>query len=148
MVALKFFQTISQNESILTEDFTKKVKEYLNNEEDEYITLFNKISNLEKSKKYLETKHKNELKQFNSQISSLNEQFQLLNCDSKGSNCNIRVLKYKLNTIKGDNKQQSKKFNELKALGKNSNINLFDKAKNMRLITKNGKWNKCCWCAC
>ena len=25
---------------------------------------------------------------------------------------------------------------------KNSNINLFDKAKNMRLITKNGKWNK------
>ena len=107
-------QTISQNESILTDNFTKKIKEYLNNDEEEYITLINKISNLENSRKIIETKHKSELNQFNSQISSLNEQFKVLNCDSKGSNCNIRVLKYKLNTIKGDNKQQSKKLNELK----------------------------------
>ena len=107
-------QTISQNESILTDNFTKKIKEYLNNDEEEYITLINKISNLENSRKIIETKHKSELNQFNSQISSLNEQFKVLNCDSKGSNCNIRVLKYKLNTIKGDNRQQSKKFNELK----------------------------------
>ena len=107
-------QTNSQNESILTDNFTKKIKEYLNNDEEEYITLINKISNLENSRKIIETKHKSELNQFNSQISSLNEQFKVLNCDSKGSNCNIRVLKYKLNTIKGDNKQQSKKLNELK----------------------------------
>ena len=107
-------QTISQEESILTENFKKKVKDYLDNDEEEYITLINKISNLENSRKIIETKHKSELKQFNSQISSLNEQFQLLNCDSKGSNCNIRVLKYKLNTIKGDNKQHSKRLNELK----------------------------------
>ena len=107
-------QAISQNESVLTENFKKSIKEYLDNDEDEYITLINKISNLENSRKLIETKHKNELKQFNSQISSLNEQYQLLNCDSKGSNSNIRVLKYKLNTIKGDNKQYSKKLNELK----------------------------------
>ena len=106
-------QTISQNESILTDSFTKKLKEYLG-DEDEYDTLINKISNIEKSRKLIENKHKNELKQFNSQIISLDEQYKLLNCDSKGSNCNIRVLKYKLNTIKGDNRQQSKKFNELK----------------------------------
>ena len=54
------------------------------------------------------------MKQFNSQIVSLDEEFKLLNCNSKGSNCNIRVLKYKLNTIKGDNKIQIKKLNELK----------------------------------
>ena len=106
-------QTINQNESILTDSFTKKVKKYLD-DEDEYDTLINKISNIEKSRKLIENKHKNELKQFISQIISLDEQYKLLNCDSKGSNCNIRVLKYKLNTIKGDNRQQSKKFNELK----------------------------------
>ena len=106
-------QTISQNESILTDNFTKKVKEYLE-DEDEYNALISKISNIEKSRELIEIKHKNELKQFNSQIISLDEQYKLLNCDSKGSNCNIRVLRYKLNTIKGDNKHQSKKLNELK----------------------------------
>ena len=108
-------QTINnQNESILTESFTKKIKEYLDNDEEEYNTLINKISNIENRRKILETKHKSEIKQFNSQIISLNEQFQLLNCDKKGTNSSIKVLKYKLNTIKGDNKQYSKKLNELK----------------------------------
>ena len=104
----------NQNESILTDSFTKKIKEYLDNDEDEYTTLITKITNIENSRKLIENKHRSELKQFNSQIESLNEQFKLLNCDSKGSNCNIRVLKYKLNTIKGDNKQYVKKINELK----------------------------------
>jgi hypothetical protein len=104
----------NQNESILTDSFTKKIKEYLDNDEEEYNTLINKITNIENRRKIIETKHKSELKQFNSQIVSLNEQFQLLNCDKKGTNSNIRVLKYKLNTIKGDNKQHSKKLIELK----------------------------------
>ena len=104
----------NKNESILTDSFTKKIKEYLDNDEEEYNTLINKISNIENRRKIIETKHKSELKQFNSQIVSLNEQFQLLNCDKKGTNSNIRVLKYKLNTIKGDNKQHSKKLIELK----------------------------------
>ena len=107
-------QITNQNESILTNSFKKKIKEYLDNDEDEYVTLINKINNIENSRKLIENKHRNELKQFNSQIISLDEEFKLLNCNSKGSNCNIRVLKYKLNTIKGDNKIQSKKLNELK----------------------------------
>ena len=104
----------NQNESILTDSFTKKIKEYLDNDEEEYNTLINKITNIENRRKIIEIKHKSELKQFNSQIVSLNEQFQLLNCDKKGTNSNIRVLKYKLNTIKGDNKQHSRKLIELK----------------------------------
>ena len=104
----------NQNESILTDSFIKKIKEYLDNDEEEYNTLINKISNIENRRKLIETKHRSELKQFNSQIVTLNEQFQLLNCDKKGTNSNIRVLRYKLNTIKGDNRQHSKKLIELK----------------------------------
>ena len=107
-------QNLNQDETILTDNFTKKIKEYLDNDEDEYTTLITKITNIENSRKLIENKHKSELKQFNTQIDTLNEQYKLLNCDSKGSTCNIRVLKYKLNTIKGDNRQYSKKVNELK----------------------------------
>ena len=107
-------QNLNQDDSILTDTFTKKIKEYLDNDEDEYTTLITKITNIENSRKLIENKHKSELKQFNTQIDTLKEQFQLLNCDSKGSTCNIRVLKYKLNTIKGDNRQYTKKINELK----------------------------------
>ena len=104
----------NENESILTDEFKKKIKEYLNNDEDESMALIEKISNIEKSRKMIENKHKNELKQFNIQIKSLDEQFKLLNSNSKGSNSNIRVLKYQLNTLKGNNRLDAKKFNELK----------------------------------
>ena len=109
-------QTINpnQNESILTDEFKKKIKEYLNNDEDECMALIEKISNIEKSRKIIENKHKDELKQFNTQIKSLDEQFKLLNSNSKGSNSNIRVLKYQLNTLKGNNRLDAKKINELK----------------------------------
>ena len=107
-------QSQNQNESIITDEFKKKVKEYLNNDEDECMALIEKISSIEKSRKMIENKHKNELKQFNTQIKSLDEQFKLLNSNSKGSNSNIRVLKYQLNTLKGNNRLDAKKLNELK----------------------------------
>ena len=52
--------------------------------------------------------------QFNRQINTLDEQFQLLNNNGKSSDSNIRVLKFKLNIIKGEAKNQSKKYVELK----------------------------------
>jgi len=107
-------QTLNQEESVLTDEFKRKVKEYLNNDEDESALLIEKISNIENSRKKIENKHKNELKQFNTQIKTLDEQFKLLNSNSKGSNSNIRVLRYQLNTIKGNNKLDAKKINELK----------------------------------
>ena len=107
-------QNLSQEDSILTDEFKRKLKEYLNNDEDESEILIEKISNIEKSRKTIENKHKNELKQFNTQIKSLDEQFKLLNSNSKGSNSNIRVLRYQLNTIKGNNKLDAKKINDLK----------------------------------
>jgi hypothetical protein len=107
-------QNLNEEESILTDEFKKKVKEYLNNDEDESTILIEKINNIEKSRKKIENKHKNELKQFNTQIKALDEQFKLLNSNSKGSNSNIRVLRYQLNTIKGNNRLDAKKIIELK----------------------------------
>ena len=72
-------RTINQNkeESILNEDFTTKLKEYLE-KEDEYISLITKIKNIEQSRRLIEAKHRNELKQFNSQLASLDEQYKIL----------------------------------------------------------------------
>ena len=106
-------QKLKQNESVLTDYFKSKVRDYLNNDEEEYITLIEKIKNLESNRKILENKHKNELKQFDSQLVLLDEQFKILKWDSKGTNCNIRILKYRLNVIKGENKSNLKKLNEL-----------------------------------
>ena len=106
-------QKVKQNESVLTDYFKNKIRDYLNNDEEEYITLIEKIKNLEKSRRILENKHKNELKQFDSQLILLDEQFKILKGDSKGTNCNIRILKYRLNVVKGENKNNLKKLNEL-----------------------------------
>ena len=111
------------SQSILTDDFMQKLKQYLNDDEDEYTILINKIQNIENNRKKLENKHRTEIKQFDSQILSLNEQFKQLSNNSKGTTSNIKVLKFRLNTIKGDSKRQLKKINELKKnLEKEKNI--------------------------
>ena len=111
------------SQSILTDDFMQKLKQYLNDDEDEYTILINKIQTIENNRKKLENKHRTEIKQFDSQILSLNEQFKQLSNNSKGTTSNIKVLKFRLNTIKGDSKRQLKKINELKKnLEKEKNI--------------------------
>ena len=101
----------------------EKLKKYLSDDVDGYTILINKIENIENNRKLIENKHRIELKQFNSQISSLGEQYKQLTSNSKSSNSNIKVLKFRLNTIKGDSKRQLKKINELKKdLEKNKNI--------------------------
>ena len=111
------------SQSILTDDFMQKLKQYLNDDEDEYTILINKIQTIENNRKKLENKHRTEIKQFDSQILSLNEQFKQLSSNSKGTTSNIKVLKFRLNTIKGDSKRQLKKINELKKnLEKEKNI--------------------------
>ena len=102
------------DQSILTNEFIEKVKNYFDNKKDEFETLLLKINEIENCRAIIENKHKNELNQFNKQINTLDEQFQLLNNNGKTSNSNIRVLKNKLNIIKGEAKTQSKKYIELK----------------------------------
>ena len=92
------------SQSILTDNFIQKLKKYLDDDEDIYTILIDKIKNIENNGKSLENKHKIELKQFNSQIFSLGEQFKQLSNNNKNFNTNKQVLKPKLNGIKGDNK--------------------------------------------
>ena len=103
----------NNEQSILTNDFVDKIKNYFEHKND-LETLLIKIDEIEKSRMNIENKHKSEINQFNKQINTLDEQFQLLNSNGKYYNTNIRVLKYKLNIIKGETKASSKKYVELK----------------------------------
>ena len=107
---------INMEQSILTNDFIERVKKYFENnkEEFEFETLLFKINEIENSRKTIENKHKSEINQFNKQINTLDEQYQLLNNNGKNNSSNIKVLKSKLNIVKGETKAQSKKYVELK----------------------------------
>ena len=90
------------DKNILSDEFYSKLKKYYEGRENEYEILIDKIKETENSRNFIENKHKNEIKQFNTQISVLNEQFKILNDEGKGDGSNIRVLKYKLNTAKNE----------------------------------------------
>jgi len=107
---LKFIK----KEEINDDNFKKKIKEFLDGDEDEYMTLINKINNFTNNKKIMENEHNIKIKKYNLRIISLDEKYKYLNSNSKGINNIIRVLKYKLNIINGSNKQLLKKLNEYK----------------------------------
>ena len=100
--------------TLLTNSFIEKIQNYFENNQDECDTLIYKIKEIENSSNTIQNKHRIELKKFNKQISTLDEQFQLLNNEGKNTNSNIRVLKNKLNISKGEVKNQIKKLQELK----------------------------------
>ena len=108
--SLKF----KKKEEINDDNFKKKIKEILDGDEDEYMTLINKINNFTNNKKIMENEHKIKIEKYNLRIISLDEKYKYLNSNSKGINNIIRVLKYKLNIINGGNKQLLKKLNEYK----------------------------------
>ena len=83
--------------NILSEEFYSKLKSHYEGRENEYEAILEKITETENSRNFIENKHKNEIKQFNTQILTLDEQFKILNNEGKGNGSNIRVLKYKLN---------------------------------------------------
>lgn len=122
-----------KKEEIIDDNFKKKIKEFLDGNEDEYMTLINKINSFVNNKKIMENEHNIKIKKYNLRIISLDEKCKYLNSNSKGINNIIRVLKYKFNIINGNNKQLLKKFNEYKKelklkenlmKQKNDNINL------------------------
>ena len=106
--------SINMEQSILTSDFIERVRNYFENNKEEFEALLFKINEIENCRKTIENKHKSEINQFNKQINTLDEQYQLLNNNGKNNSSNIRVLKFKLNIAKGETKTQSKKYSELK----------------------------------
>ena len=100
--------------NILTEEFYNKLKNFYKENEGEYEILKKKIKEIENSRSFIENKHRNEIKQFDSQILVLDKQFKILNNEGKGNGSNIRVLKYKLNIVKNETKNIFNKIQQLK----------------------------------
>ena len=74
----------------------------------------NKINNMENNKKIMENKYINVIQKYNTKINLLDDKYKYLNINSKESNNNIILLKYKINIIKKENKKHQKQLNELK----------------------------------
>jgi len=111
--------SISPNSSkfeknVLSEEFYSKLKKHYDGRENEYETILEKITETENSRNFIENKHKNEIKKFNVQILTLDEQFKILNNEGKGNGSNIRVLKYKLNTVRNEVKHFLNQIHKLK----------------------------------
>ena len=94
--------------TILTEEFSLKIKESCMNNKIDYNILIDKIKMLESKKKNLEKKNKDELDEINIKVSNLDEKYKLMNIDKKGLNFNNNILKNKLSSLNHENNKQLK----------------------------------------
>lgn len=101
--------------SVITDEFYSKLKTFFEENENEYDILVKKIKEIENSRNYIENKHKNEIKQFDSKIIILDKQFKLLNNEGKENGSNIRVLKYRLNIIKNETRNIFNKIQQIRS---------------------------------
>ena len=104
----------NNNKSILSDDFLKRIKKYFNNEND-YYGLINKINNIENKRNNGgkgEQINYRDLKKYNTEFGALDKK-NLLNIEGKENDNNIKMMNYKLNTLKEENKLQNKKIQDL-----------------------------------
>ena len=104
----------NNNKRILSDDFLKRIKKYFNNE-NEYYVLIKKINNIENKGNNGAMEEQifcRELKKYNTQFEALGKK-KLLNIEGKDNDNNIKMMNYKLNTLKDENKLQNKKIEEL-----------------------------------
>ena len=118
----------NKNKSILTDDFLKNVKKYFSNEK-EYIAFISKINDIE-SKENKGGVGDNitcrDFKLYNSQPYKLDKnQYINFSLEGKENDNNIKMMNYKLNTLKDENKLLQKKnedleknLNNIKNIGK------------------------------
>ena len=106
----------NNNKSILTDDFLKNIKKYFNNEQD-YYALINKINNIESRGNNScggENSTCRDFKIYNTQFYKLDKnQYINFNLEGKENDNNIKMMNYKLNTLKDENKLQNKKIEDL-----------------------------------
>ena len=101
------------NKNILSDDLLKKIKKYFNNK-NEYFSFINKINNIAK-KGDNDTSEKatfRKLRKYNTHFGNLDKK-KLFNFEGKGIDNKIKMMNYKLNTLKDENKLQNKKIEEL-----------------------------------
>ena len=101
----------SNNKSILSEEFLKKIKNYFNENENDYFNLIEKINNIENYNINFDSNY-TQLKKFNTQVGIL-DKINLLNLDGKENEGGIKIMNHKLNLLKDENIQQNKKIEEL-----------------------------------
>ena len=119
LISIKKYQN---DDSFLSEEFTKKLNEQFKDNELDYKTLMKKIKMIETNRKQTENKHKNEINEKNNRLNSLDEKYKLLKIERKLSDLQSNILKSKLNNFTKENKQKIKQIKELEEELKKKNI--------------------------
>ena len=99
-----------QNNSILSEEFIKKIKKFFNDNESEYFNLIKKINNIENNLSV--DNNYTKLKKYNTQIGII-DNISVLNLEGKENEEGLKMMNHKLNLLKDENFQQNKKIEEL-----------------------------------
>ena len=102
------------NNSILNEDFTRKIKKYFGSNDKDFYALISKINDIEKGNNADDNSiNYYKLKKYNTQRGTLNNE-KIINYDGKDSNDNMKMMKYKLETLNDECNLQNKKIEDLK----------------------------------
>ena len=101
-----------KEESILTEEFDKKIKNAMKGNDNDYNTLIKKIKLVESKRRKAENKNKTEMNEQETKLNSLDEKYKIMIIDKKHSDLNNQLLKNKLNVIINGNKQLSKQIKQ------------------------------------
>ena len=99
-----------QNNSILSEEFIKKIKKFFNDNESEYFNLIEKLNNIENNLSI--DNNYTKLKKYNTQIGII-DNISVLNLEGKENEEGLKMMNHKLNLLKDENFQQNKKIEEL-----------------------------------
>ena len=119
LISIKKYQN---DDSFLSEEFTKKLNEQFKDNELDYKTLMKKIKMIETNRKQTENKHKNEINEKNNRLNSLDEKYKLMKIERKLSDFQSNILKSKLNNFTKENKQKIKQIKEIEEELKKKNI--------------------------
>ena len=119
LISIKKYQN---DDSFLSEEFTKKLNEQFKDNELDYKTLMKKIKMIETNRKQTENKHKNEINEKNNRLNSLDEKYKLMKIERKLSDQKSHILKSKLNNFTKEKKQKIKQIKELEEELKKKNI--------------------------
>ena len=146
LILPNIFSTKKAEKNILDDEFYKKLKNVYKGKDKEYDALVEKIKISENKGKEIETKHKSEIKIFDSQITNLDNQFNILNNEGKENFSNIKILKSKLNINRSEVRQLIKGIQKVKKklefinnLIKEKDYTIFNLLKNIETIRQSKK---------
>ena len=99
-------------DTILTNEFMKKIQDQFKGNDSEYNTLIKKIKLVENNGRKTENKLRNEMNEKNLRLSSLDDRFKVMKIEKKHSDLSSQLLKIQLNNCIKGNKQKVKELKE------------------------------------